>query len=412
MKPHVICLVLDRLRASALGAYGAAWCETAALDRLASEARLFDQMYCSSLQLDRLYDDLWNGDLWNGDLWNGSSDLPARPEADKRPTLPAAFSEAGYRTSLLTDESVVAEHRLAESFGQRTLLPSPTPTCSAQAIEETGLARFFASAAETLRAVADSPDEPSLVWLHSRGMAAPWDAPWKMRTALAGAEDPEPPRGVEVPNVALAENADPDIRLGHTQSYTAQVTVLDACLEALLDQLDDSGLTQNSLLIVLGARGFALGEHGGIGLAGDRLYQECLHVPLLLRSSDGWQSLARSASLCCHGDLGSLLQDWLAATDSGEPLSEGMLARWQDEALAPLDHLRFSHGRERAIRTPAWFLRRADDESEPELYVKPDDRFEMNEVAVRCGAIVDGLVSALEADPLAPLASELTDATE
>ena len=39
---NVVCLVIDRLRASALGAYGAAWCDTPHLDRLASESFLFD----------------------------------------------------------------------------------------------------------------------------------------------------------------------------------------------------------------------------------------------------------------------------------------------------------------------------------------------------------------------------------
>ena len=46
-------------------------------------------------------------------------------------------------------------------------------------------------------------------------------------------------------------------------------------------------------------------------------------------------------------------------------------------------------GPDRAIRTPAWMLRTA---AASELYAKPDDRWEVNDVAGRCRDIVDKLV--------------------
>jgi hypothetical protein len=48
--------------------------------------------------------------------------------------------------------------------------------------------------------------------------------------------------------------------------------------------------------------------------------------------------------------------------------------------------------RRRAIRTPAWFLRDGDA---PELFAKPDDRWEVNNVASRCGEVVECLQDAL-----------------
>ena len=42
-----------------------------------------------------------------------------------------------------------------------------------------------------------------------------------------------------------------------------------------------------------------------------------------------------------------------------------------------------------AVRTPAWFLQsRNDAESTTELYAKPDDRWEVNNVAERCQDVV------------------------
>ncbi|MEN6497302.1 MAG: hypothetical protein ABFD16_23645, partial [Thermoguttaceae bacterium] len=45
-----------------------------------------------------------------------------------------------------------------------------------------------------------------------------------------------------------------------------------------------------------------------------------------------------------------------------------------------------------AIRVPAWYLRDAEP---PELFVKPDDRWEVNDVADRCANLVEPLQEVL-----------------
>ncbi len=50
-------------------------------------------------------------------------------------------------------------------------------------------------------------------------------------------------------------------------------------------------------------------------------------------------------------------------------------------------------GQERAIRTPAWYLHKVEP---PELYVKPDDFWEVNDVAVRCQEVVECLLDAAD----------------
>jgi hypothetical protein len=55
---------------------------------------------------------------------------------------------------------------------------------------------------------------------------------------------------------------------------------------------------------------------------------------------------------------------------------------------------------EQAIRTPAWYLIQTagdvSDDSARKIYVKPDDRWEANEVADRCGDVVELLAAAQE----------------
>jgi hypothetical protein len=76
---------------------------------------------------------------------------------------------------------------------------------------------------------------------------------------------------------------------------------------------------------------------------------------------------------------------------------------------------------ERAIRSPAWFLREsqtADGTPRRELFAKPDDRWEANEVSSRCVEEVEQLAAAGdkferyaagETPSLSPLAEILTD---
>ena len=66
----------------------------------------------------------------------------------------------------------------------------------------------------------------------------------------------------------------------------------------------------------------------------------------------------------------------------------------QNERGATRDRIVIAgRGRERAIRTPAWYLRKSEP---PELYAKPDDFWEINDVANRCQEVVESLLDAAD----------------
>ena len=73
---NAICLVIDRLHAGYVGAYGNTWIETSAMNRLASQSFLLDQAVVDSPDLDRLYRSYWQG-------WHAACPPPAEP----RPSL-------------------------------------------------------------------------------------------------------------------------------------------------------------------------------------------------------------------------------------------------------------------------------------------------------------------------------------
>ena len=56
-----LCLILDRLHAGYVGAYGNSWIETPELDGLAARSFLFDQCLVDSPRLETLYRSYWQG---------------------------------------------------------------------------------------------------------------------------------------------------------------------------------------------------------------------------------------------------------------------------------------------------------------------------------------------------------------
>lgn len=384
MQPKkIVVVVIDRLRAAAVGAYGAAWCDTPAMDYLASESILFDHALITSQRLDSLYRSYWNGEH------------PLAPAP--RPSLPAQLAAAGYATTLLTDEPEVADHALAADFADHIRLPTPERIESAQSIAQTHLARFFNTAADALSALEQQErEQPSLLWLHTRGLAAPWDAPLELRDSLVEEDDPPPPRTAEVPRTLLPADFDPDELLGYTQAYSGQIMALDACLANFLHHLESSPLAGQTLLVFIGARGFPLGEHRRIGAIEELLYSEMIHVPWMMRFPDQLGRLVRSQALVQPSDLPLTLLDW-AGIEVPAPTAAAAsllpIIRGDEETVHDRLCLTTSNG-QRAMRTAAWHGVFPTDAAAPQLYVKPDDRWEFNEVADRLPQVTDELSQA------------------
>jgi arylsulfatase A-like enzyme len=396
---NLICIVVDRLHAGTLGAYGNSWVRTGHFDHLAGESFLLDQAYIDSPQLDRLYRAYWHG-------------IPtvARHRTPGE-SLPSLVRAGGSHAALVTDDPQVRALPQARDFGERLLVDVPAAEHSAGDVSESQMARLFTAVTQWL----DSAPAPFFLWVHARGMAGDWDAPLALRNAYADEEDPTPPDFITVPNRRLMENYDPDLLLGIVHAYAGQVTQFDACLGALLDYLEESGLAATTQLTLLGARGFPLGEHLRVGACDDALYNELLQMPWLMRFPDGLGKLDRSQALARPSDLPGTLLEWLELDRS--QLGTGaasLLPLVRGDEVAMRDRLCMLGPEDKAIRTQAWFLRRPAS-GPPELYAKPSDRWEVNEVSKLCTDVVEGLEQALDQieqvdqeSMLAPLADLLT----
>ncbi|MCE5303938.1 MAG: sulfatase-like hydrolase/transferase [Planctomycetaceae bacterium] len=376
---NAICLVVDRLHASHLGAYGNAWIETPCLDRLAAQSLVFDRALIDSPRLDRLYRSYWHG-------LHAMCPAPA----DDRPSLASLLRTADVHTALLTDDVDVARHPLAADFDELVEIDPPWTSQTAEQMDQTQLARCCVEIIRWL----ESAREPFLLWCHLGSLGTTWDAPLTYRRAYVEPGDPTPPDVADVPDRRLPPDHDPDERLGLAQAYAGQVTLLDTCLGALLECLDGLPSAGQTLLSLSSARGFPLGEHLRVGPCDDALYGELVQVPWLLRLPDQRGRLTRSASLVEPTDLWATLLDYWSVEPPPSPTAISVLPQVDGRPSADRDRLCMINGAgRRAIRTPAWHLRLADP---PELFVKPDDRWEVNDVASRCREVAECLEDALE----------------
>jgi len=375
----VIVLVIDGLGAGHLGPYGNTWIDTPALNRLASESFLLEQAVIDTPELARLYRSYWQG------LHATCGEAP--PD---RPPLAKLLEDAGVATVLLTDEPEVADHPLATAFSDCRQIPLPEEAYPADEIHDTHVARLFAAADDCL----SQAGEPFLLWVHARGMYSPWDAPLVMRNQFADEDDPTPPTFADVPCRMLETDFDPDELLGVVQAYAGQVTLLDTCIGALTASLAEDTQGDETALILTSSRGFPLGEHGRIGAWDEALYSETVHVPWMMRLPGAAGAMARCQALVQPADLNATLLDWFGtASDPAPGGGHSLLPLVAGKSSSVRDRAFTTAGGERSIRTADWFLRSADVD---ELFAKPDDRWDANEVADRCQDVVERLRTELE----------------
>lgn len=374
-----VVLVIDHLGANRLGPYGNTCYETHHFNRLAAQSILFDQAMTESTDLKSAYRGLWNSHGENGNQ------------------LIEQIGKSGIRTSLFTDEPILEQWNLSDAFDRVIPIPSEPAAKIAATVGETELARFFAQATDLI-----NEWEPGhCCWLHSRGLGGAWDAPYDLRERLADSDDPVPPDFHQPPQCLFnSETDDPDELLGYQQVSAAQVVLIDEFLGVFLDALETNPAWQSTLLCVLSTRGFPLGEHGLVGSAADgliaNLYNESVHVPMMVclpGQTIRVDSMGiRNGSLVQPGWVSPLLTDWFANS------SHAFDQRWESTSRSFPDQrnefvVSGTH-RQQAIQTHAWKLIRT--ESSVELYVKPDDLWEVNDVSRRCPQIVEQLCEILD----------------
>ncbi|HEX4414778.1 MAG TPA: sulfatase-like hydrolase/transferase [Lacipirellulaceae bacterium] len=407
---NILVVVVDGLRAAALGGYGNTTYPTPALDQFAAEASVLDFCFAPSDDLPAVYRAMWQ------------SCHPARPLAASSPhgssSLPEILAGTGFQTKFITDEKALLGVGAANHFHECSHYEGGddyTAAIQASDVSHTQIGRLFAAAAECI--VADQSDRANesrrLLWVHSRGMYGPWDAPREYQQSLLD-DGASAIACASAPRIELCADDDPDIAFRYATAYAAQVFALDFAwqvVEASLAEATDAG--QPWCVVLMGSRGFPLGENGLIGGTDSKLTSAQLHVPCMIRLPEGRGRLVRCDTLVSHLDVLPTLLEVAGPLEGVRFESDG--ASWiqyvQGTSVTDRGPHLAANDSVIAIRTPRWCFRasrkielgasaREDDAeadpAKPELFVRPDDRWEANDVSKLCLDVVDELQSLLQ----------------
>jgi hypothetical protein len=383
---NVLVIVARGLHAGYLGCYGNDWVDTPTLDALAAEGVVFDQHYADRPDAGGARH------AWR----TGRYRFPHPEEqvcAPDEPDLPECLRTSGVRITLILDERGTPAGDFTTGWEEVIRVP-------AAAAGGTPLERTLEAALEALTHPGGNGHR--LVWVELATLLPPWDVPAEyvdLYFREEAREDEEDEEETETePPVPLEPLPDPrtgpsgpgdETFLRLQRTYAAAVTYLDAGLGALLEELKAAGTLRDLLVLVTTDHGQALGEHGIVGPYRPWLHEEVIHLPLLVRLPDALEAGRRVGALTQPVDLLPSLLDCFGVPG---PPAHGRsllpLARGTAEHVRPYACCGWEcgGGLEWALRAPDWAfllpLRQPDGDPPrgPQLYVKPDDRWEVNNV--------------------------------
>ncbi len=168
--------------------------------------------------------------------------------------------------------------------------------------------------------------------------------------------------------------------------YAGEAAFVDACLGRLFAALRDLGYYDDSVIVVLADHGHPLGDHGKFLKGGDRLYNELLRVPFLVRLPGGRGARRTSAIVQFHDLLPTLL-DLLGLSDNASAMHGAsfvpVLHGDSDQHRAMII-TGYYEAPDRCVRDATWsYIARPDGEVD-ELYNLVEDPHERVNLIDQC----------------------------
>ncbi|OLD64611.1 MAG: hypothetical protein AUI47_05165 [Acidobacteria bacterium 13_1_40CM_2_68_5] len=275
LRPNVVLITVDTLRADRLGCYGYARRTSPHIDRLAADGALFERAFTTLPRTTQAVASIVTGRYPKSHGARGlfSSLSPANL------TLAEIFKQEGYDTGAIVSNLFL---KPGQGFEQGfDLYDNPQARWDGDSAGQ-----ITASALEWLKL--RPRGRPFFLWVHyldphwTYRPAAPYDrlfdpgftGPFSLYEDLDA--------GRLTKGQVIFENRLPQRQVEHVAAlYDGEIAQVDAALGALFDFLARPGATP-PLVVFTADHGESLGEHGYYFAHGEYLYQETLHIPLVV----------------------------------------------------------------------------------------------------------------------------------
>jgi arylsulfatase A-like enzyme len=258
--PNVVVVIVDTLRADRLSSYGYPKPTSPTISRLAHEGAQFDWAFSSASWSLPSHVSLLTG------LYPTEHGAQIERYDGRYPFVSEAFLERGYRTGVISANSVVFSR--AWGFGHGfvsfddsfySVVDGFTRTIPGTQIHKV-VSRAMGWRFHPVKRPAAAVTKAATRWIEKRG-----DRPFFLVLNYFDVHDPE------WPIQPLDGNA-----------YDGAVKYVDDSLNDLVGYLKEQNLLDNTVLVLTSDHGESLGEHDLTG-HGDSLYLPEIHVPLIIR---------------------------------------------------------------------------------------------------------------------------------
>lgn len=257
----VILISLDTLRADRLGLYGSSNPTSPHLDALARDSVVFEQAYSTSPWTLPAHTTMFTGVLppilspWDWEDMKNSQ-LAALPEI---------FRKNGYAAGGFVD-SVLVSPKFGFDDSFKLLEPGGSERITREAVS-------WVSSQKT----------PYFLFLHIYDAHFPYDAPPPFKDRF---QTPPTEEGRELLKSLFwpGEDRPPvDSMEAVRDRYDEQILFLDSQLGRFFDFLKDRGDYNSSLIVVTSDHGESFGDHGLVIGHGRFLFEEAIHIPLIVK---------------------------------------------------------------------------------------------------------------------------------
>jgi arylsulfatase A-like enzyme len=290
--PDVVLIVVDSLRADHVGQGGPDGSLSPNIDRLAQDALRFEAAYSPATSTRAAFASLFTSLLPSGHgCMSTEAGLP-----DSVDTLAEVLREAGYATGGLPNHAdLTRAFNLQQGFDYFSFQNPDYPLWATESAAQLSL--YARWSGPFRRWIGDDEDrvnehyQPADVVLErARGYVSANRAAGNRYLLVVHLMEPHAPNlgaegaegaGPSAPP-AWAPLPDSDAAAAGRARYAAEVRVVDREVGAFVGWLQAEGAYEDTLLVLTADHGEELGDHGGWG-HGDTLYDEQVHVPLLLK---------------------------------------------------------------------------------------------------------------------------------
>ncbi len=319
-RPNIIVYLIDTLRADHLSCYGYSK-STPRIDALAVDGTLFERALAQSSWTKPATASILTGLHPRAHTANQREDgLPAAVR-----TLPEDLQELGYETAaLVVNTNVSAIFGFDRGFDTFELLLHDDGILGARGDQLIDRAVDWVE-------TRPKDAEPFFLYLHTADPHDPYATAYFDSDAFGSVSFME---SLEDGRVTLS----PDELTRLVELYDEDVAFADSQFGRFIDALKAEGLYEDALIILVSDHGEEFDDHGR-WRHGKTLYGEQLHVPLIIKWSQGKGAGRRIHNLAQHIDLVPTVLDYV-----GGPRRSGLLGRslWRLVDAGP-------YGREPAV---------------------------------------------------------------